>query len=210
MGRWRGADTRRDGGALSAASLAFVILRQGASAPRPGDPAAPEAICSGRLSWAEALPTGSRSRAPLGPPVSLRSPEDDESGNCCAASSCSAIKLSRPNRLFFLHIVSASASRTRRRKNPPYNPAHPVEGEGVGSTFLDDGGLWSSDEARAEESPGVLVGRRWMASACSPRAFGWNRYCRDCQHVPPSGPSATEVRDAGEAREGPPAGGASG
>ncbi len=33
----------------------------------------------------------------------------------------------------------------------------PVGGEGVGSTFLDDGGLWSSDEARATESPGVLA-----------------------------------------------------
>jgi hypothetical protein len=32
--------------------------------------------------------------------------------------------------------------------------SHPVDGEGVGSTFLDDGGLWSSDEARAEESLG--------------------------------------------------------
>ena len=42
--------------------------------------------------------------------------------------------------------------------HPAYTPPHPVDGEGVGSTLLDGGGLWSSDEARAEESPGGLEG----------------------------------------------------
>jgi hypothetical protein len=42
-------------------------------------------------------------------------------------------------------------------EEPPVQCSHPVGGEGVGSTFLDDGGLWSSDEARATESPGVLA-----------------------------------------------------
>ena len=37
---------------------------------------------------------------------------------------------------------------------------HPVGGEGVGSTFLDDGGLWPSEEARGKETSGVLVGWR--------------------------------------------------
>jgi hypothetical protein len=33
---------------------------------------------------------------------------------------------------------------------------HPVGGEGVGSTLLDVGGLWSSDEARGTQTSGVL------------------------------------------------------
>ena len=46
--------------------------------------------------------------------------------------------------------------------NPPElkpmgHSVQPVGGEGVGSTFLDGGGLWSSDEARAKESTGVLA-----------------------------------------------------
>jgi len=45
---------------------------------RPGDPAAPKAIRPPQRHLRFALATGSRSRAPLGPPVSLRSPEDDE------------------------------------------------------------------------------------------------------------------------------------
>jgi hypothetical protein len=35
--------------------------------------------------------------------------------------------------------------------------SHPVGGEGVGSTLLDVGGLWSSDEARGTQTPGVLA-----------------------------------------------------
>jgi hypothetical protein len=42
-------------------------------------------------------------------------------------------------------------------EQPPLQCFIPSDGEGVGSTFLDDGGLWSSDEARATESAGVLA-----------------------------------------------------
>ncbi|NBW09287.1 MAG: hypothetical protein EBR82_14810 [Caulobacteraceae bacterium] len=56
----------------------FVILRQAASSRRrPGDPAAPKAIFHERA-LIVVCAAGSRLRAPLGPPVSLRSPEDDE------------------------------------------------------------------------------------------------------------------------------------
>ena len=48
---------------------------------------------------------------------------------------------------------------------------HPVDGEGVGSTLLDDGGLWPSDEACAMESAGVLVGQGGILPACSPRCL---------------------------------------
>jgi hypothetical protein len=45
------------------------------------------------------------------------------------------------------------------RSEPASQYAYPVDGEGVGSTFLDDGGLWPSDEARGKETSGVLEGR---------------------------------------------------
>ena len=57
--------------------------------------------------------------------------------------------------------VSASLSRTGSVIFTPVLSArayfaHPVGGEGVGSTFLDGGGLWSSDEARRRDTSGVL------------------------------------------------------
>jgi hypothetical protein len=54
----------------STASRAFRLSSSfGEAKPRPEDPAAPKAICSGRLLRTAALPTGSRCRAPPGPPV---------------------------------------------------------------------------------------------------------------------------------------------
>ena len=69
----RGKERGLEGDCEQDARPPFVILRQAAQRRRSGDPAAPKAICAGTVSA-----TGSRSRAPLGPPVSLRSPEDDE------------------------------------------------------------------------------------------------------------------------------------
>src|SRR5690606_29505799 len=104
---------------------------------------------------------------------------------------------------------NSSSRFVRLRRAAPYNPGHPVGGEGVGSSALDDGGLWSSDEARAEESPGVLedvdgwrpLARRapWDGTATVETVSTFRL------PAPPQG----AVRDAGEAREGPPAGGAS-
>ena len=58
-------------------------------------------------------------------------------------------------------------------------------------------GLWSSAEARETDIPGVLVGRRWMASACSPRASrrGSLAVGVPARHVPPASSPATAAAD---------------
>ncbi len=65
-----------------------------------------------------------------------------------------------------------SPLKTRPGPNPCQTLPHPVDGEGVGSTLLDDGGLWPSDEAGERHISGGLAGRGRIPPACSPRAFG--------------------------------------
>src|SRR5690606_33996436 len=97
----------------------------------------------------------------------------------------------------------------RLRRAAPYNPGHPVGGEGVGSSALDDGGLWSSDEARAEESPGVLEGRDGSCPLARRAPWDGTATVETVSTFRLPAPPQGAVRDAGEAREGPPAGGAS-
>jgi len=77
-----------------------------------------------------------------------------------------------PNPLFPNPFPENPTLKTRRGPNPCQTPPHPVDGEGVGSTLLDDGGLWPSDEAGERHISGDLAGRGRIPPACSPRAFG--------------------------------------
>jgi hypothetical protein len=77
-------------------------------------------------------------------------------GECYLSADCQHIPRRQP--ADFTRLPRKAASLSRHSWRPAHNPPHPVGGEGVGSTFLDVGGLWSSDEARAKDSPGVLAG----------------------------------------------------
>ena len=86
--------------------------------------------------------------------------------------------------------------------------SHPVGGEGVGSTLLDGGGLWSSDEARGKDTAGDLEdvdgwrppARRALLDRGLLTPFG--------RHVRPASeavPSPAEIRLG--SNRGPPPGG---
>ena len=64
---------------------------------------------------------------------------------------------------------------------------------------LDDGGLWSSDEAGAKDSSGVLVGREWILPLArrAPMECGLLSASQERRHVrPASGPATVpaEIR----------------
>ena len=93
-----------------------------------------------------------------------------------------------------------------RRARRPYHAVHPVGGEGVGSTFLDVGGLWSSDEARGRLRRGSLRtsmdGVRLLAARF---LCGTSAALDVSARLPPSG-TARNRPGVGKAQTGPAAG----
>ena len=127
-------------GSLNEPAPSTVSLREPPSPPRgegrrpPWCPSRPlRALCDGPRPSAEAPPFAGHSG--IHSPIVTKLP-----GN-------------------FRHIAFSRANLSAGESRPLTLRAIPSAGRASDPTFLDDGGLWSSDEARAEESPGVLEGR---------------------------------------------------
>src|SRR6478672_2252587 len=104
-----------------------------------------------------AFPGAASPLPPSDPHPALRATfSQREKDQDCADNPPPARRVVDTNLLILNDVWNPPASFPRLRKTPRHNPSHPVCGEGVGSTLLDVGGLWSSDEARGMQTSGAL------------------------------------------------------
>ena len=136
-----------------------------------------------------------RARSPLRARFAL------SGASACAGTATSFPKIRASPLLLPLPIHSPTLSAPLKTRPGPaacQTPAIPAGGEGVGSSARTAAGLWSSDEARGRNPPGVPRTAR-DAVRCSPRARGRSDPGTTGTSVPTPGPG----NGNGTVRQGP-------